>query len=365
MEWQVVQRTVGHNNEVLPFQQRAKWSDEFAVERFEVALRGAQERFLKPPDVFGPHAKFGELKAKQLQEMRNSGKNCQRKNFDFFPRNDRGNDAVSRREVLDEGCVIGKAPLKFLQREIRRCFESGILPLRRRKLTQRFQQLFLVRMRFLLQIVEPLVNCLLVAELFEFDTVVIPVEFLAQVPDFADEITLARFSQGETLPALKDHLDHAARFGGFNAGQRFFGRGVCSGFGYVQIHKRFVDLHSVFDKGDFQLFAVQSAAQRLQRLPCFEVRPARRRGVIASLCDLSFEQVCLIGEHGCLKAFQPRKRFLCFSLCFGGIPDLQSDACEQQVGEYGLSWKRGMIEKSRGRNAEPPCFKVPSFVEEQ
>src|SRR6267143_2684197 len=197
MEWQVVQRTVGHNNEVLPFQQRAKWSDEFAVERFEVALRGAQERFLKPPDVFGPHAKFRELKAEQLQEMGNPGKNCQRENFYFLARNGRGNDAVSGREVLDEGCVIGKTRLKFLQREIRRCFQSGIFPLLSRKLTQRLQQLFLVGMRFLLQIVEPLVNFFLGAELFELDTVVIPVEFLAQVSDFADEITLARFSQGK------------------------------------------------------------------------------------------------------------------------------------------------------------------------
>src|SRR6267143_1440069 len=363
MEWQVVQRTVGHNNEVLPFQQRAKWSDEFAVERFEVALRCAQERFLKPPDVFDPHAKLRELKAEQLQEVRNSGKNCQRKNFDFFARYDSGNDSVTRREVLDEGCIFRKTRLQFLQRKIRGGFQGGIFPLLRRKLTQRFQQLFLVSMRFLLQIVEPLVNLFLGAELFELDTVVIPVEFLAQVSDLADEITLARLSQGKTLPALKDHFDHAARFGSFNTGQRFFGRGVRSGFGYVQIHKRFVDLHSVLDKGDFQLFALQSAAQRLQRLPCFEVRAACRRGVVASLCDLSFKQVRLIGEHGCLKAFQPRKRFLCFSLCFGGISDLQSDAREQQVGKHCFSGERGVIEKSRGRDAKPPCFKVPSFVE--
>src|SRR6267143_5139343 len=108
MEWQVVQRTVGHNNEVLPFQQRAKWSDEFAVERFEVALRGAQERFLKPPDVFDPHAKLRELKAEQLQEMCNPGKNGQRENFDFFAGNDNGDHSVTRREVLDEGGIFRK-----------------------------------------------------------------------------------------------------------------------------------------------------------------------------------------------------------------------------------------------------------------
>jgi len=61
-----------------------------------VTLCGAQERLLKPPDVFDSHAKLRELKAEQLQEMRNAGKNRQRKNFDFFARNDNGNDAVPR-----------------------------------------------------------------------------------------------------------------------------------------------------------------------------------------------------------------------------------------------------------------------------
>src|SRR5437879_12584555 len=104
-------------------------------------------------------------------------------------------------------------------------------------------------MRFRLEIWEPLANLALGAELLELDTVVIPVEFLAQVPDFADAITLARLSQGKTLPALKDHFDHAARFGGFNAGQRFLGRGVRSSFGYVHIHESFVDLHPITAKG--------------------------------------------------------------------------------------------------------------------
>jgi len=98
------------------------------------------------------------------------------------------------------------------------------------------------------------------------------------------------------------------------------------------------------------------------RPPVLRGTPGAPQGVVASLCDLSLQQVSLIGEHGCLKAFQPRERLLRFPLCFREISNLQSDAREQQVGEHGLSWKSGTIEESRGRNASRRASKCrPSW----
>src|SRR5207302_211573 len=89
--------------------------------------------------------------------------------------------------------------------------------------------------------------------------------FLAQVSDSADEVALPRFTQRKTLSALKYHFDHAARFRSLHAGERFFGRGLCSVSRDVQIHQRFVDLHSILDKRDLQFFALQSAATQSRR----------------------------------------------------------------------------------------------------
>jgi hypothetical protein len=108
-----------------------------------------------------------------------------------------------------------------------------------------------MQLSLFLQTPESLVSFFFRAKLFELDAVVIPVELLAQISDSTDKIALSRFSQRKTLSALKYHLDHAARFRGFHAGERFFGGVLCSVSLNVQIHQRFVDLHSVFDKRDF------------------------------------------------------------------------------------------------------------------
>src|SRR5205814_9770766 len=238
-------------------------------------------------------------------------------------------------------------------------------PLVRRKLAQRSHQFFLLQLGLFLQTLESLVGFLFGTKLLEFDTVVVPVEFLAQVSDSADEVALRRFTQRKTLSALKYHFDHAARFRSLHAGERFFGGGLCSVSRNVQIHQRFVDLHSILDKRDLQFFALQSAAQGFQRFPCFQVGLVRRRAVVASLRDLSFEQARLIGKHWSLKASQPRERFVCLLLCFRRVSHLQSDTREQQMREYGFPGECRLIEESSGCNTETPGFKIPSLVEEQ
>src|SRR5260370_18664229 len=91
----------------------------------------------------------------------------------------------------------------------------------------------------------------------------------------------------------------------------------------------------------------------------------RRGDVVGRLSNLSCEQAGLINKHWRLKALQPRERFIRFLLCLRRISHLQSNPREQQMREYGFPGERRLIEKSSGRDAETPSFKVPSFMEEQ
>src|SRR5713101_1938495 len=104
------------------------------------------------------------------------------------------------------------------------------------QLAQSSQKLLLLQLSFFLQTLKSLMGFFFGTKLLKLDAVVVPIEFLAQVPDSADKTALTCFPQRKTLPALKYHFDHAARFRCFHAGKRFFGGGVCSLSQNVQIH---------------------------------------------------------------------------------------------------------------------------------
>src|SRR4029077_2431030 len=84
VEWQEMERAVRNNNEVLPLEKWAQWRDELAIKRFQMAVRGTQERFFKSPDIFVAHAKLGELKSQQLQKMSDPGEQGHGQNLVFL-----------------------------------------------------------------------------------------------------------------------------------------------------------------------------------------------------------------------------------------------------------------------------------------
>src|SRR5712664_4611826 len=84
VEWQEMERTVRHDNEVLPVEKRAERRDEFAVKSFQMTMRGTQERLFESPDVFAAHSKLRKLKSQQLQKMSNAGEHGHGKNVDFL-----------------------------------------------------------------------------------------------------------------------------------------------------------------------------------------------------------------------------------------------------------------------------------------
>src|SRR5712671_6945844 len=119
VERQEMERAMRNNNEVLPLEKWAQRRDELAIERFQMTVRGAQERFFKSPDVFVAHAKLGELKSQQLQKMSGSGKHGHGLNLDFLARDDGGDESVPSHKVFNEGRVLRKMRLQLGEGKIR------------------------------------------------------------------------------------------------------------------------------------------------------------------------------------------------------------------------------------------------------
>src|SRR2546429_9778948 len=110
-----MKRAVGHENEVLSLEIGAQRRNKFVIERFQVAMGGAQERLFKAPDVFAAHAKLGELKAKQLQKVSGSGEDRHGLNVDVLARDNGGNQAVARHQKLKQGLIVAKVSLPVFQ----------------------------------------------------------------------------------------------------------------------------------------------------------------------------------------------------------------------------------------------------------
>ena len=104
----------------------------------------------------------------------------------FFARDDGGNEAVPSHKIFNESGVSGKIALQLGEREIRRSLERGVFALVRREFAQSPQQFLFMRLGFFLEGFEPLVGFFYGTQLFKLDAVVIPVEFLAKIPDSAD-----------------------------------------------------------------------------------------------------------------------------------------------------------------------------------
>ena len=185
-------------------------------------------------------------------------------------------------------------------------FEGGLFPFARGKLAKGSKKFFLVALGLFLQGIEAVAGFFLRAELLEFDAVVIPVEFLAEIPDAADKIALAGLAQGEALAALKNHFDHAAGFRGLHPGERILGCGVRTIAGKEEIQERFINLHPVFEKRDFELFAMQAAAHGFERFLCGEEGSESGGAIVASLRELPLEQMSLVSQDRRLQMCQSR-----------------------------------------------------------
>src|SRR5205823_10199588 len=91
-----------------------------------------------------------------------------------------------------------------------------------------------------------------------------------------------RLPEGKALPALENHFDHVAGLRRFNAGKSLFLGSSRIAIAEVQSDQRLIDLHAVFHEGDLELFPLEPAAQRFQRLSRLQVSPVGGLPVTAS-----------------------------------------------------------------------------------
>src|SRR5260370_40930042 len=131
-----MERTVRHDNVMLPVEKWTQWCDEFAVKSFQMTMRGPQERFRKSPDVFAAHSKLGELKSQQLQEMSDTGEHGHGQNVDFLASDNRGYDSVASRKVFDKSGVRRKMGLQLCEGKLPRRFQRGVFPFLRAQFAQ-------------------------------------------------------------------------------------------------------------------------------------------------------------------------------------------------------------------------------------
>jgi len=134
VEWEEMERSVRHDDEALAGTELAERRDQFDIEGFEVALRGAEERLFKFADVFTAHAEFGELEAEQLEDMGDPRKNGHGKNAYIAAVDDGGEETVAGAKIFEEGGVRGQSGLELLERKVGGSFQSGVFAFSRRKL---------------------------------------------------------------------------------------------------------------------------------------------------------------------------------------------------------------------------------------
>src|SRR5262249_11356262 len=69
MKGQKMERAVRHEDKMVSLKKRAQRRNQFTVKRFQMALGRPQERLFESLHIIIAHAKFGNLKTQQLQEM--------------------------------------------------------------------------------------------------------------------------------------------------------------------------------------------------------------------------------------------------------------------------------------------------------
>src|SRR5437879_6498117 len=101
MERKKVKGAVGHKDHVFGVEVFTDGSNDFRVERFQMALDGGEQRLLKAVSVSSAHAKFRKLKTEQVKKVHNPGNNADRGDFQRIARHHNGYKTVTRGIIFD------------------------------------------------------------------------------------------------------------------------------------------------------------------------------------------------------------------------------------------------------------------------
>src|SRR5438046_1638357 len=202
------------------------------------------------------------------------------------------------------------------------------------------QQLLFMRLSAFLKVFQLLARLGFGLQLLELNAVVIPIEFFSQIADSPDQLALTRLSERKALAALKNHFDHVARLRRFDAGESLLVRSPGVPATQVKGDQRLINLHSIFDKGDLKLLALQPAAQRFERAARLQISAVRRLPLAARASAFSFEEMRLVHQHRRLKPGKLGNGCAGFLVGPSKIIHLESDLSEKKMRQYGFSRKR-------------------------
>src|SRR6202021_1077694 len=126
-----------------------------------------------------------------------------------------------------------------------------------------------------------------------------------------------------------------------------------------------IDLQAVLDKGNFQLFRVQAAAERFQGLARLLIGRVSSWAVAAGLRELAAQEVRLVSENWSLQSGNFGDGSVGFRLCGGKFANLQRNPRKQKMRKSRLAGKGRLIEKFGGTSAKASSFKIASLVEQK
>src|SRR5882724_5804495 len=113
MEWQVVQKCVRDNNQVLGGKLVANRGNEQRVKLFQVRLCGFQKRFFQGLDIVRPQTKLGQLQLQKTELFTYAVNLGQCHNLELFLRDQTHIKTIARRVVLQQERILRQNLLQF------------------------------------------------------------------------------------------------------------------------------------------------------------------------------------------------------------------------------------------------------------
>src|SRR5262252_4509260 len=116
VEWQVVQQSMGHKDQVPGIEQVTNGGDDLLIEIPEVRLRRQSHGFAESSDVLRVKAEFRHLELQEVEQFLDARTYGDGNDLQLAVREDTGNDAVLNVEVLHDGRVSGHGSADLFDR---------------------------------------------------------------------------------------------------------------------------------------------------------------------------------------------------------------------------------------------------------
>ncbi len=319
-----------------------------------------QQRVIEGRQVLRVQAKLRHLKLQQLKQFLNSGMDGNRDHVELIPSEDAGEGSVLNAEVLDQRGIARQCGADLFERN-GRGDQAGFVSFCSRCILDCAQQVGFAGSGLLLELVDAFVRALFRTQLFTFDQVVIPVQFLAEIADRSHQVALTRVGGGGNVHGLHQQIHQGAGFRLFDVSESLL---VAVGAAETEVDKVFVDFEFVLEESDFQLLAAQLAADVFHGFAGAAIGLIGRVGPGTGALDFAHQELGLIEQERRVDLFQDAPSRAAVAFGGGKVVHAQGDSGQKQFGEYSLALHgRGTEIVERGC-AQALGFEEAAFVKQ-